>query len=88
MPKYIVQHTPVLHGAEKAKQTTRYEVFDEIELTEQEAQKLGDNVKPIKSQVKAPADKSAAVKEPAPDAGGDPDDKEKTPETKEKAPKK
>ncbi|WAC06584.1 MAG: hypothetical protein OS130_09995 [Thermodesulfobacteriota bacterium] len=44
MPKYIIQHTPVLHGAEKDKQTTRYEVGDMIELTEKEAQKLGDNV--------------------------------------------
>ena len=52
MPKYIVQHTPVLHGEEKAKIATRYEVGEEIELSEEEAQKLGDNVALTKTDKK------------------------------------
>jgi len=69
MPKYIVQHTPVLHGAEKDKQATRYEIGEEIELTDKDAQKLGDNVASAKNEVKKPADS----------ADGNPDDKEKAP---------
>lgn len=79
MPKYIIKHTPVLHGAEKAKQTTRFEVGDVIELAEKDAQKLGDNVSLIKDEVKEPAGKGAAGKKTAPDSGGDPDEKEKAP---------
>lgn len=80
MPKYIVQHTPVRHGAEKAKQSTRYEVGEVIELDEKDAQKLGDNMALIKEEVKEPAGKGAAEKEPVPDTGGDPEDKGNSPE--------
>jgi len=80
MPKYFIVHTPVRYGAEKAKQATRYEVDDVIELTEKEAQKLGDNAALIKDEVKKPADKDAAGKETAPDTGSDPDDKGNSPE--------
>ena len=45
MGLYIVQHTPILHGAEKKKTADMFNPGEEIELTEKEAEKLGDNVK-------------------------------------------
>ena len=45
MPTYIVQHTPVRHGAQRKKTADTYNPGDEIELSEKEAQKLGSNVR-------------------------------------------
>ncbi len=47
MPKYIVQHTQIKYARQGDKEAVIYAVGDEIELTEKEAQALGDNVKPV-----------------------------------------
>ncbi len=55
MPTYIVQHTPVKHGAKGKKTADTYNPGDEIELSEKEAQKLGGNVKLSAAKAKPPA---------------------------------
>jgi hypothetical protein len=60
MPKYNVQHTPVLHGGKGDKTATRYGIGEEIELTVQEAATLGDNVKAVAA---APTDIEAMTVE-------------------------
>lgn len=57
MPKYTILNTPVLHGADGKKTATRYDIGDEIELTEKEALSLGGNV-----AVVTPADKKSKGK--------------------------
>jgi hypothetical protein len=65
MPKYIVQYTPIIHGKKNEKESTRYEIGAEIELSAQEAGRLGDNVLPALIKV------SKAVENP-PDPPPDP----------------
>ncbi len=45
MHKYIVQHTHIKHAGKGEKEAVTYAPGDEIELTEKEAQLLGNNVK-------------------------------------------
>lgn len=59
MPKYIVQHTPILHGPKGADAATLHEVGSAIELTAEEAERLGDNV------LAEPAKKTRAAAESA-----------------------
>jgi hypothetical protein len=49
--RYAVQHTSILHGSEGEKTATRYGIGEVVELTEQEAAALGDNVKAAESPV-------------------------------------
>jgi hypothetical protein len=44
MPKYIVQHTPILHGKTGEKKASSYDIGAVVELTDEEAMRLGDNV--------------------------------------------
>lgn len=46
MAKYTVQHTPILHGKKGDKEASRYEIGSEIDLTDAEAGRLGDNILP------------------------------------------
>jgi len=74
MPRYAVQHTPILHGSGGEKTAARYGIGEVVELTEQEAAALGDNVQAAEStmtdiemmtveQLKAEISKFKAVEE-------------------------
>lgn len=67
MKPYIVQHTPVLHGIED--KVRRFEPGETIELTEEQALRLGDNVAPAADDAGMETE-TGATDEGAPDQDG------------------
>lgn len=52
MPKYIVKDTHIKHGAKGEKEARLYAPGDEIELSEDEALKLGASIELLDAPIK------------------------------------